>query len=549
MNLEPYVNKFSIIDKRGKQQLLQPNWAQKRYLAAIEEQARQNQPLRVIVLKARQLGISTVTEAVIFALSMMWEHSRALIVSHEKDSAEHLLSITRLFWETYPFRSLYTPRRLSRMELGWEENDSQIRIATAKNLAAGRSMTIRLVHGSEVAQWQHAETLMGGLVQAIPTVPNSFFALESTAQGVGNYFHREWVAAEGGDSEFVPLFFPWFHHPEYKASHINIPHAALGPLDNEERILRKVGVDDDSLAWRRYAIAKLCRSDIKIFHEEYPSTPEEAFIATGTNVFPYKKVLDCYDPIDGDGLRGRLERDGARVVFAPDTFGPLTLYRKPSRKQPYIVGGDPTRTVLGDPACAQVLNRVTFEQIATWHGRIDPVEFAEELVKLAIYFNEALIAPESTGPGQSTIGALLNIGYPHVWQRRQADRTPGQIQSNWGWDTSRKTKFWAIGGLLHMIVDNDILLHDSGTKEELVTYVTYPGGEMGPADKDTQHDDRVMALAIAVACNLSEGPQFPLTVVDADSDEPPWLQWVEDAVGTGIGWGEQSGPRFRAARR
>lgn len=530
-SLLPYFNRLKIITKKRRIVPFDLNWAQAQYLDAIEQQAEQGRPERVIVLKARQMGISTLTEGYIFLRSLIAEHQRGMVVSHNKDSSKHLLSITRTFWNSYPFKAAFTPRRLSRTELGWEEVDSELQISTAKNLDPGRSMTLTLVHGSEVALWPHGEVLMGGLVDSVPDLPGTFICLESTARGVGNYFHKEWVAAEAGDSEFVPLFFPWWKHYEYCASYIGLPQESLKLLSPEERVLRKSGVDDDHLAWRRWVLVKKYRNDLDFFHQEHPATSEEAFISTGRNVFPYQKVMSCFHPIEGGGLVGRLEGgiDGNPVKFVPDAFGPLTLYRKPSRRQPYLVGGDPTRTVLGDPACAQVINRVTFEQVATWHGRIDAVHFADELVKLGRYFNDALLAPESTGPGQSTIGALLHSGYEYIYQRQAAERLPGEYQQSWGWDTSHKTKYQAIGGLLGLLIDDDVVFHDKGTKEELITYVTRPNGEMGPADEDSQYDDRVMALAIAVAANRAEGPQYQITRVD-DPEEPQWMRWVQDVT-------------------
>jgi len=506
VKFRPLLRRLHIRDKRANIVPFRLNWAQERYVDAVEEQAKLGKPMRVIVLKARQLGISTLTEGCLFSLSLAFSNMAGLVVAHENDASEHLLSITNLYWETFPFRSLYDTKYLSRKHIQWD-NGSQMKIATAKNVTSGRSKTLNLCHLSEYGFYERADEVMLGLRQTIPTVPRSFICIESTANGVGGSFYEYWMASEAGDTEFTPLFFPWQEHPEYRASAINMPHEDLGYLDEEERLLQKIGVTDDSLAWRRWAIRNLCGNDVEKFHQEYPATPGEAFVASGRNVFPIRSLRACYEPMEG--AKGRLNRIGERFEFNEDFSGSLTVYRWPSADPEwgqYFVAGDPTHTTRGDYACAQVINRRTLEQVAVLHERCDPSTFGQRLLELGKYYNDAWISTEATGPGYATVGYLVGQGYPKLWQMRQADKEIGFVSASHGWNTTNRTKEWAVGHLLKLVVDQDLTIHDEVTFLEMRDFVSLDGNiGYGPALAGG-HDDTVMAMAIAQICNHSEAP-------------------------------------------
>ena len=539
MNFDPFVSRLSIRTKQQTVELLKPNWAQSQVLDAVNDQYSQRKPVRVIVLKARQLGISTISEALMFAWVVLHEHTYGLVIAHEIDASEYLLNMTKLYWETFPFKDLYTTKYVSRKELAWEETGSSIRIATAKNMRAGRSRTINAMHGSEIAFWDRPDEMMLGLRQTIPNMPQSMIILESTANGVGNWFYDTWQNAVSGDNDYQPLFFPWWEHPEYTASAANLKQETLSSLNEDERVLKRVGVDDDHLVWRRWAIRNLADSNIERFMQEYPSTPEEAFIASGSNVFPVENLKMVYEP--KNGVKGFLQRRGNYVEFIPDRSGSLTIFRKPSSDTSwgkYFVGADPTHTTMGDNACAQVINRRTYEQVAIWNGKIDPMTFAEELAKLGAFYNHATISTEVEGPGYATIGRLVEIDYPHIWRNRWADKSPGKISETMGWSTTWKRKEWAIGWLIKLIADRDMTIHDAKTYDEMRTYVTLPNGGYGPADgSGRSFDDCVMAMAIACICASTEGPvsgyEGPMGSDEPDDSlpiTPAWEQWEEQVT-------------------
>jgi hypothetical protein len=320
VNLEPLLNELKIIDTRAHLIPFKLNWAQREYLNENPEQYERRKIVRVIVLKARQLGISTLTEAVMFLYCFLFRNVQGLVIAHEADSAQHLLSMTQTYWETYAYQRLYTEQYKSRNQLSWIETKAGLKVSTAANVNTGRSKTLQMVHASEVAFWDHAVKTMGGLDQAFHFEPGTFGCIESTANGIGGYFYDQWEAAVAGDIEYKPLFFPWYRHPQYSFSYINRITQEATPslvnLDEEERVLVRLGVDEDHLLWRRWAIRNLTQNQESLFHQEYPSTPEEAFVATGTNIFPLNHLRVCYEPIQHPMI-GRLQREGHEGQIHP----------------------------------------------------------------------------------------------------------------------------------------------------------------------------------------------------------------------------------------
>lgn len=489
-------------------------WAQRPFVAEIERQYNANIPIRIIVLKARQLGISTATEAILFLWCFLFPGTNGLVLSHEDPAAQELFQMTKLYWDTWPHRSLYTQRYATRKQLQWTETRSQLRVATAKNEQSGRGSTIQALHASEVAYWQDPANLWSGLDQTVSQHPGSIVILESTANGVGNWFYDMWQRAEEGSVDYIPMFFPWYKHPEY---HFYTTKNTKLELNSDERQLYRLmesdGFSDEyiygSIQWRQWKILNSFNGDLEEFMEEYPSFPEEAFITSGKPIFSPHKLKDCYE--EKTGGRGYCHRDPTgRVRFVSDPSGNLTIFKRPNRDgrtDRYFVAGDPSESIPGDPSCIQVISRGSLEQVAVWHGRMDPVNFADEMMMVGDLYNHAMICPEVEGGGQACMGRILSVGYNNVWLHKTADRLKGSFNV-FGWSTNYQRKQWAIGFLKRLIHDNSILLHDRLTYNQLRNYVQRTDGTWGNSD-GISHDDAVMALAIAVTASDREGPFMP----------------------------------------
>jgi hypothetical protein len=349
---------------------------------------------------------------------------------------------------------------------------------------------------------------MTGLNQTIPNEHGTLVILESTANGTGNWWHEQWQAAEEGDSDFIPLFFPWYKHYEYKR-YTNL--SIKSELTAEERRMLKLGASFENIEWYRWALYNKADGDLNKLMQEYPTTPEDAFIATGQPIFPKTLSRECFVPIESwTGFLADTDT-GKGVRFVQEPSGNLTVFKAPNkdnRSDRYFISGDPSMTVEGDPACMQVINRETYEQVAVWHGRIDPISFGFEMMRVGKYYNMAMLCPEVEGGGQATIATIITHNYPNIWMHRWADKAPGKLSVSHGWATNFQRKSWAIGTLKKRIIDKSILIHDRKTYNQLLDYVVRDDGSWGNSDHAT-HDDAVMALAIAVTGSETEGPFVP----------------------------------------
>lgn len=527
IRLRPLIYELKIITKqRGIVKIREViNASQELLITEAEHQLNTTGKIRMDVLKARQMGISTIIEAIIFALSILYSDFQSLIISHESESAEHILGMTKRYWQTYTFNRFHDEKYAARKQLAWSDLGSNIVVATAKNVDAGRSKTLHALHASEVAFWDDPETLVDGLRQAIPNQGVTAIFNESTANGIGNYFHSHYLDAVNNRNEFKAMFFPWWQFPEYDASHLTPEEVIQHPLTDlseDEKILMSMGIGETRLIWRRWAIANLTRGDIDKFKQEYPATWQEAFLSTGRNVFRLPALMRHYLPMKPK--RGYLARNNqGQVVLINDPQGALKVYRFPNPDRNwgvYQIGADPTHTTVGDNACAQVINRRTLEQCAVLSDKITAHELGAQLMLLGEYYNMATIAPEKTGPGYGTVAWLKAKGYPAVWETAMMVKTPGQVQDDtWGWVSNNSSKTHAIGLVVQAIEQElqtfqsstyGLVIHDAETFEEMRDYVTTENGgfENGNGSKN---DDTVMALAIALATHFHDPPPLPYT--------------------------------------
>lgn len=538
MILLPLINELKIITKnRGLVRFGDVmNHGQYDLIRTCERQLATQGFIRIIVLKARQVGISTAIEAVLFAMATILDYFQCLVMSHEKPSAEWILRMTRNYWKTFTFADYYEEEYNGRTYLTWRNTGSGLHVATARNVAAGRSFTMQALHASEAAKYDKPDELMTGLRSSIPDEGITAIFIESTANGIGNYYHRTWVDADRGVNEFENLFYPWYKHPQYTMEfrpEKQREQYKLDLLDNEEIQLRQMGISDDKLMWRRWAIINLCHGDIDEFHQEYPTTPHEAFLSSGRNVFYLPHLLRHYQPWLGE--RGVLVEIKSRIEFVPRGDGWLTKFRDPATDQygyqdrewgHYQIGADPTHTNAGDYACGQIFNRRTLEQVAVYRRKCDPLQFGKDLYLVGRYYYDARIAPEKEGPGYSTVGQLNGMGYPNIWEQTEAlaqiDKTPGKGSAGlFGWGTNVNTKHLAITHVQHHLSQRvqqigdttyGLLIHDKDTFEEMRDYITSEDGLKYENGQGNPYDDTVSATCIAVCTS------------DLDSTPPPYEQ-------------------------
>jgi len=230
-NLDHYApNCLKIRTKAGDIQPLAFNRAQRHIHSELEAQRAKIGRVRALILKGRQQGCSTYVGGRFYHRATHSKGLRAFILTHEDAATQNLFEMVNRFHEHCPDPVKPSTGAANAKELSFDLLDSGYKVGTAGAKGVGRSSTIQLFHGSEVGFWPHAETHAAGVLQAVPDEPGTEIVLESTANGVGNFFHKAWREAESGKSDYVAIFVPWYWQDEYRKP--------VGPdfsLDDEER--------------------------------------------------------------------------------------------------------------------------------------------------------------------------------------------------------------------------------------------------------------------------------------------------------------------------
>jgi hypothetical protein len=279
-NLDSYATKcLRIRTKAGSIEPLAFNRAQRFIHEQLEAQRVRLGYVRALILKGRQQGCSTYVGGRFYHKATHRRGVRVFILTHEQDATDNLFGMANRFHEHCP--ALVKPQTgaANAKELYFDLLDSGYKVGTAGTKAVGRSQTIQLFHGSEVAFWPFAETHASGVLQAVPDQPDTEVILESTANGLGNYFHNAWRDAETGKSEYIAIFVPWYWQDEYQKP---VPEGFA--LDAEETEYAGLyGLTFEQMAWRRQKILDL--RDPILFKQEYPATAAEAFQMSGHDSF------------------------------------------------------------------------------------------------------------------------------------------------------------------------------------------------------------------------------------------------------------------------
>ena len=444
-----------------------------------------------VILKPRQLGFTTLVCGMFLADTLLRPNTTTVIVAHDLESTKRIFGIVQLFWERLPDemkRRAGPPSRSNRREFFWPNLNSHFYVGTAGSLSFGRGMTISNVHASELAFWPKPEEALIALTEAVPKIGGRII-VESTANGVGNFFHDFWIAAGEKRNGFRQQFYVWFEDQTYR-----LPGRPVGELTAEERWLRdKYGIDDDQIRWRRTTMDRLGGS----FVQEYPEDDVTCFLTSGRMVFdlPALQRAAARIQIEGPVQRASVlpDRRGGQLALAPAT---LLVWRQPQEGRGYVIGADVGEGLAdGDASCAIVLDHESGEQVAELHGRVPPERFARLLNALAWHYRRARVAVERNNHGHSVLNTLQNVlRYPLLYHHVRYDYRVGD-QISLGWPTDQSTKPILVDDLAAAIVGGHVILHSQSLIDECMTFVTTDtGSQEAQAGK---YDDRVMALGIA----------------------------------------------------
>jgi hypothetical protein len=446
-----------IRPKAGGIELLRLNRAQREYS--------QNCGQRNIVLKARQLGITTYVAARFFVQTITQPGRVAVQVAHTQESAEAIFTIVRRFWEKLPAglrRGALLPSRANVRQLAFPRLDSEYRVETA-DANAGRGMTIHYLHCSEVSRWpRDASETLASLRGAV--APGGEVVLESTANGAAGVLYDEWQrAAEIGQKQH---FFPWWLEENYRQA----VNDSLGLLTPEEARLKvERGLDDQQIAWRRTQWASLS----KLARQEYAEDANACFLTSGECVFDLEAIE-------------KASSRAAKVVESQDSER-LMIWFPPQAERRYIIGVDAAGGgVDGDYASAEVIDRQTGMQCAELRGHFPPMELAHRVAELGRTYSKALLAVERNNHGYGALAHLRDLNYENLFRKGE----------ELGWLTSAASRPMMIENMVAIVATNPELFHSKRLLQECRTFVRRTDGNAAAADG--AHDDCVMAMAIAL---------------------------------------------------
>lgn len=322
---------------RSKSGLVEPfilNKAQRHIHEQLQKQKGETSKVRAIILKGRQQGVSTLIGARFYHKVTHHFGMQAFILTHALDATQNLYKMAQRYYENTPTPVKPEVTTSNSKELIFGNLDSGYKLGTAENKAVGRSATIQLLHGSEIAFWNNAPEHAKGIMQAVPSAPGTEIILESTANGIGNFFHQQWQQAEAGMSDFIAIFVPWYWQDEYSRE----CDIGFCRTPEEQELVDQYAITNEQLNWRRYKIAELSVNGMdgtKAFKQEYPCCAQEAFQTTGEDTYiepdivmrarkcvaePYGKLVLGVDPARfGDDRTCIIRRQG-RVAFNLESY-------------------------------------------------------------------------------------------------------------------------------------------------------------------------------------------------------------------------------------
>lgn len=495
-----YIERFlKIRDMAGNLIPLRANSIQRRHYQKKQEAMHSGRAGRFLVLKSRRVGITTWEQAESYVLVATRPHRNAITLAHDRDSTLMIHRIIDLFHQENDSR--IRPRRLTernKRDLNYPDLRSLLYVGTAGG-KAGRADTLQRVHGSEVAWWPGdlftQRNLLAGLTEA---AREGEIVLESTPNGVGGLFYELWDKAKRGDSEWVPLFYPWWEDDRNRLEGDEEAHAVVESYSDEEKHLVKAWrLVPEQIEWRRW---KMRQPEMQggIFSQEYPEDDVSCFLVSGTTWFDMTIVtaLLAVVPPPLEVRRG----------------GEIEIYEAPREQDDYVIGADVGEGLTErNFSVGGVLNRRSQKQAAVIGCRMDPGTFAHELAKLGKEYKTgdtpALIAVERNNHGHSVLNTLKNtIHYPRIFRMREYDATRRKMLKL-GFETTKSSKPILLQDLREAVQTGAMEVGDRTFLSETRTFVSLGDGKYGTKTKE-DFDDRILAWGIALqACRSSQaGP-------------------------------------------
>jgi hypothetical protein len=507
---------FVVVDKEQKTMPFFVNDVQQEFLNTLNRAIEDFEKglitdISILVLKGRQQGFTTLVTAYQLACSILNRNFQGFTLADKADNAEAIFQNKAKFPHSQLPNALKPSEKFNnRKQFLFEKINSSWAVDTATK-DVGRSRTVNFFHGSECAFWKDGiAPIQSALGEAF--TKNCIKIYESTANGFNDY-QKMW-----NSNNHINCFFEWWKTKEYRISFEDeeTKEKFLKDIDNKkndwiwERLkwLRDgKELDNEQLYWYYKKYINYLEKDL--IKQEYPCTPNEAFLMSGRCVFDVENIMQRLDNTPKPIKTGYFEYDydGLKITnirFVLDRNGFIKIYEPPNSPEvtSYCIGGD-TAGEGSDYFTAHVINAKNGKQVAVLRHEFDADQYAKQMYCLGMYYSHrdrnnklvnALIGIESNFDS-FPIRELTRLGYTNQFVRNEEDTYTGKLQKRFGFRTDRNSRPRIISNLIEIVREHTNQLNDKETLEEMLTFVRNEKGR--PEAQEGAHDDLVMGLAIA----------------------------------------------------
>jgi len=553
-----FIENFCYITtKDGKFEIFKLNYPQRKLMDLVEKGLKENKPIRIRVLKARQMGFSTLISAIGFWWSAMNENSTYAVVAHKDSSASSIFEKNKIFYDNLPKplrpqTNRFNSERISFSIDGGGGLRSKIFFGTAGGGELFRGETILFLHKSEIAFWEDKTgTLKKSLNATVPYSPFTAIIEETTANGY-NEFKDAWDRSVRGDDDYTPLFVGWNEMVEYALT----PPEGFEMTEKELQLQMEYDLTDAQIFWRRIKINNDYDGNELWFQQEYPLTPEEAFIASGMGVFDSDTIRRGYQsataPIELREIKSEMVKEKLMIWELPEEveeveYNQLVRYNEDLQDYEYYNGDiEVARTkVMANYTVAVDTSGLgaDFNQVVVWHNikkkmvarigikNISEEKLAKVVVEIAELYNNSIVGAE-VNYSHAIYDYITDLGYKNCYYTENTSRID-KMQNNreLGWKTTKLTKAPIISALRALLNERPEAIPDKQFWYETEYYVLQDVATNKMNAVSGHHDDIIMANAIAhYICNSFQAKQTYTRKIEKHSG----IANKNDIIGIGI---------------
>jgi hypothetical protein len=519
--------RIRIADLMGREVDFKLNWAQRKVAEWKRDLHKSGKPVRGWVTKWRRAGVTLYESADGYAYAYGTDNARLGVIAHLEDRAKEILHNYRMFDESiarYHPDLLLEKAKDNIFGIRFAKSNAQVLIATAENPIKVRGDGIHRLHGSEAAHWYNKfHLVMKEVCPVVPPDPMSEIILESTGSIIGSEPYEHWMEAELGRNEFASLFLCWLDDPSQAIPFVSDKekHELYDKIIQTEPRLAELNAfykltpEQINRSWQMFHYQS--ENDFDYYCREFPYNKQMAWSAGGDSFFGVYEIGKARPEnpeyiylVDQHYMR-RLFTDPGQLrrvdhVEQYSILPHLKIWALPTKGARYVIGGDSSLGESGgDYSAAYLIDVVTREMMASYHGLLRPDEAACLMVSLCRMYNNALAAPETNpaGGGYEALNCIQRLGYHNIYSSRRRDSNQGIESSKaLGWWTHSRSRPLMLGELRKTFIDavrNRIadpgLFRDQSLINEMRTFGMRADGT--PGANANCKDDRVIACAIA----------------------------------------------------